>query len=433
MDNVTRKSKVYAYFYGANKVFQQFLCALGVLVFTLTFIGQEATTAKSRNLYDKYNDLKVVSDELQSEYLDLYNDIYYELPYDVRYDVMTQGEKIEANLPEFAAQIEECNTALEAYQEAYAETEEAYEKYQNNSSNGDAYALFSVVGVIMLAVGLIWMLIKSKTSGFKDGEAAYDETLQIKIEEAKEKALEKINIVAEQVEMVDPVILSGIAEYDGDSGAARKNIFLRVFSRFMKFFVDAKGLVVFLIFDVVLFGLGMLLAQTGAAIVPILVFVAYAVLMGLKVHKKYEVNSYVNPKTIEKLEKFNPTFMLRIGSDDAIRVSLPAITVYMFGEDQLYMYYQYLDIVTGNIFSEGVHEYFYKDVVGVTSSQEVKKVFKRQGLFKVRVIAYLREKIAVVTSGCTHRESYITPIGQSLLDTNFVGMRNLIRQKKEEK
>jgi hypothetical protein len=107
----------------------------------------------------------------------------------------------------------------------------------------------------------------------------------------------------------------------------------------------------------------------------------------------------------------------------------------MFGDDQLYMYYQYLDIVTGRVFCEGVHEYFYEDIVGITSSQETKKIFKRYGFMKLflKSIDYLKESITVVSSGCTHKESYIVDMGNSLLDTQFIGMRNLIRQKKAEK
>ena len=155
----------------------------------------------------------------------------------------------------------------------------------------------------------------------------------------------------------------------------------------------------------------------------------------MKNYKKFEMESYVSPHAIERLTRFTPNFISKLGSDDAVRVSLPAITVYMFGDDQLYMYYQYLDIVTGRIFCEGVHEYFYEDIVGITSSQETKKIFKRYGFMKLffKSIDYLKESIMVVSSGCTHKESYIVDIGNSLLDTQFIGMRNLIRQKKAEK
>lgn len=129
-----------------------------------------------------------------------------------------------------------------------------------------------------------------------------------------------------------------------------------------------------------------------------------------------------------------PSLSIRLGTDDNIRVSLPAITVYMFGDEQIYMYYQYFDIVTGKTFCEGIHEYFYEDVVGVVSAQGTKKIFKRTGFLKLFVSAtdYLKESITVVTSGCEHSETYIVPKGSSLLDTSFVGMRNLIRQKKSD-
>ena len=79
----------------------------------------------------------------------------------------------------------------------------------------------------------------------------------------------------------------------------------------------------------------------------------------------------------------------------------------MFGDEQLYVYYQYIDLVTGKIFCEGVHEYFYEDIVGVTSTQETKKIYKRYGFLKLflKDVDYLKESINVITSGCVHSES----------------------------
>ena len=65
---------------------------------------------------------------------------------------------------------------------------------------------------------------------------------------------------------------------------------------------------------------------------------------------------------------------------------------------------------------------------------ESKKMFRRTGFLKlfVKPVNYLKESITVVSSGCQHSEAYIVPVGSSLLDTSFVGMRNLIRQKKAD-
>jgi hypothetical protein len=126
--------------------------------------------------------------------------------------------------------------------------------------------------------------------------------------------------------------------------------------------------------------------------------------------------------------------MTKLGSDDKLRVSLPAVIVYMFGQEQLYVYTYCFDIVTGEVFAEGVEEYFYEDIVGVTSSQKVKKLLVRHGFLKLflRTIRYQKECITIDTKGMHRSQSYLLDMGQSLLDTKFLGMRNLIRQKKNE-
>ena len=71
---------------------------------------------------------------------------------------------------------------------------------------------------------------------------------------------------------------------------------------------------------------------------------------------------------------------------------------------------------------------------GITPSLAV-KIFKRYGFFGLllKSIDYLVEDITVVTKGGTYDEAYITEVGNSLLDVQFMGMRNLIRQKKNDK
>ena len=90
---------------------------------------------------------------------------------------------------------------------------------------------------------------------------------------------------------------------------------------------------------------------------------------------------------------------------------------------------------------EGEKIYGFKGIQKENSQFKCKRtkvkrfIFKRYGFMKVffKSIDYLKESITVVSSGCTHKESYIVDIGNSLLDTQFIGMRNLIRQKKAEK
>ncbi len=429
MNDEIRKSKIYSYFHGAGTVFQQFLIAVGVLFILMGFAAGEATTAKAAKAYEKYNELQTEASELY----DVCNDLYYEYWYDFE---ITRGEMIEVSEgDEYYEEKTACNEALAEYQKAYEKAEEAHEKYEAKSNGESAGSvLFPLAGGIIILAGIIWSIYKKLAFSRKPGEEAYDEEIQVKVEEAKIKALEKLNIVAEQIDRVEPVVLNGIATYDASANKNPIGKLASLFQNFLKLFTYIDVIILGSIVAAIYFGFSMLLAQIGGFIVAVIGAFALVAIVGVKLYKKYEKNSYISPKTIKKLEKMYPSLIFKLGTDDCIRVSLPAITVYMFGDEQIYMYYQYFDIVTGKIFCEGIHEYFYEDIVGVISAQETKKMFKRSGFLKLslKAIDYLKESITVVSSGCQHSESYIVPIGSSLLDTSFVGMRNLIRQKKSD-
>ena len=301
----------------------------------------------------------------------------------------------------------------------------------------DLADVIMVLGVLVAIVGVIWILYK-KFSFNKIGEREYDEELADCSARAKQKGMEKLNIISDQIERVEPVVLNGIGQPEGTNALAPKNAMQMAFGSFFVKLLALDKLLLGIIGTVVYFLITtLLMEEIDPEVMPVVM-----TLIGLgifayilyKFYQKYEVESYVSPRVFKRLDRFVPNYISKLGSDDNIRVSLPSITVYMFGDEQLYVYYQYVDIVTGKIFFEGVNEYFYEDIVGVTSTQEVKKIYKRYGFMKLflKDIDYLKESICVVTSGCTHKESYIVDIGKSLLDTSFTGMRNLIRQKKAE-
>ncbi len=309
------------------------------------------------------------------------------------------------------------------------------ERESSSSSNSFLPVMFSFFSWLFILVGIGWIIYK-KLSFNKEGEHEVDSELKDCIEEAKKKGMEKLNIVSDQIERVEPVVLNGVAHVEvplvaAVSGGLLKNMFnliLKIFLKFNKFILALIGV---MIYSFIMSSA----AESVAGFVILLILTLGGIgFLGYFTYKKYEMEEYVSPKTIESLNRFVPNLVSKLGSDDAVRVSLPAITVYMFGDDQLYMYYQYLDIVTGRVFCEGVHEYFYDDIVGITSAQETKKIYKRCGFLKLflKDIDYLKESITVVSSGCSHKESYIVDIGKSLLDTKFIGMRNLIRQKKAD-
>lgn len=104
--------------------------------------------------------------------------------------------------------------------------------------------------------------------------------------------------------------------------------------------------------------------------------------------------------------------------------------VIIFGENQLYIYFANIDIRTGLIFHEGTHEYFYKDVCGITSEQILKKKFNSK---KKQFQDFVHEQIIIYTAGCQHLANFNTAVNKGALDKQFLAMRNLIRDKKEEK
>jgi len=126
-----------------------------------------------------------------------------------------------------------------------------------------------------------------------------------------------------------------------------------------------------------------------------------------------------------------PTLVARVDKDGRWRFSLIQANIFMFGETQLYIYYAHIDITTGLIFHEGTHEYFYKDVCGITTEQKLESKFNMKKRKWQNVIF---EFIKIYTPGCSHSAIFDTSIrGYSVLDKQLAAMRNLIREKRDEK
>ncbi len=431
MNNDIRRSKIYSYFYGRNTVFQQFLIVVGVLCILMQGVANMAHMVKSEKLWDKYEECNSKSNELESEYSELY--YQYKYDFDMWYEEEVTAEKGDRYYEEKVA----LNEALDAWKKAEAKAEKAYDKF-NSYSDSDPFMVevFMFFGICSILAGAIWFIIKKITFN-KDGEEIVDEELQIKIEEAKVRGLEKLNIIAEQIERVEPVVLNGITYADGDAAEIKsKGGLVAGVQSLLRSVLSLDKLIIGLIGSFIFFIIANALASAGLSMfLEFVLFAAVVGYIGYIIYKKFELDSYVRPKTIKRLKDFTPHLITRLGSDDKLRVSLPSITVYMFGDDQLYVYYQHIDLVTGIVFADGVDEYFYEDIVGIRSSQSIKKTYKRYGFLNlfIKTIDYLKESISIVTSGCKHTESYVVDMGGSLLDTKFVGMRSLIRQKKNEK
>ena len=99
----------------------------------------------------------------------------------------------------------------------------------------------------------------------------------------------------------------------------------------------------------------------------------------------------------------------------------------MFGEKQLYIYYSNVDLCTGLVYSEGSHEYFYSDINAISFLQDKEKVYN----FKTRKFQrILFECVKIYSSGCHYTATLSTDVDKSVVEKEFTGMRNLIRERK---
>ena len=224
-----------------------------------------------------------------------------------------------------------------------------------------------VIGIFLLLGGLVWYLY-NKFSADHEGEAEVDRTKENEIARAQERALTKFNIVEEMVSEVRPVVVSGRG--------------------FEPEYVSAVQ--------------------------------AMAAVKGLKKLFKR------TPRLKGDIEE-DPVFRARIGSDDKYRCSLVSISVFMFGEKQLYIYYSNVDLCTGLVYSEGMHEYFYSDVNAICFLQDKEKIYN----YKTRKFQrILFECVKIYASGCNYTATLSTDVEHSVVDEEFTGMRNLIRERK---
>ena len=133
---------------------------------------------------------------------------------------------------------------------------------------------------------------------------------------------------------------------------------------------------------------------------------------------------------IKKTATGGPIFVQKIGSDGEMRYSLIEFSIFFFGETELYIYFAHLDLTTGSIFHEGTHEYFYKDICGVTTEQVLNKAYNSKNRkYEDRLLEFIN----VYTYGCNHKSAFDSSKSNALLDEQFTAMRHLIRDKKEEK
>jgi hypothetical protein len=227
-----------------------------------------------------------------------------------------------------------------------------------------------VIGVGLFIGGIVWYLV-NKFGADLSGEAEVDAAKQYEIEQATLRAKAKLNVIDEQVQSVEPVIVSGRGfEPDYVSGMTQ--------------------------------GTSKLVAA---------------------------IKNALNIKTPKKKDEYeDPVYLARIGSDGCYRSSLVKVSVFMFGEKQLFVYFSCVDLTTGVVYSEGVHEFFYADINGMSFKQNKEKIFNYK---KKRYMGILFESVELFSSGCSYTATLSTNLDRSMIDKEFAGMRSLIRERKE--
>ncbi len=88
-----------------------------------------------------------------------------------------------------------------------------------------------------------------------------------------------------------------------------------------------------------------------------------------------------------------------------------------------------MDLTTGLVYDEGTHELFYQDINAVSFKQIREKIFN---IKRRKFERHLLEYVSVYTSGCSYTAGISTDMNNSVLESQFTGMRNLIRDKKNE-
>ncbi len=227
------------------------------------------------------------------------------------------------------------------------------------------FTLTLLIGIVLIIVGII---LYFKNRNDFSNEDKVDEITKVEIENAKERALKKFNLLQEQVSLIEPISVAGPANQPN--------------------------------------------SPTAAAI-------AASSNMASKLVKKALASNTDDPIYVE-----------RIGSDYNLRYTLVNITTFLFSETQLYIYYSNVDITTGLIFSEGTYEIFYSDIESIYTSKNVRKIFNQKQKKYEKVVyenmfvytggSYYQAGLPAYKEG-----------EPSKIDNQFSAMRNLIREKKQ--
>lgn len=127
------------------------------------------------------------------------------------------------------------------------------------------------------------------------------------------------------------------------------------------------------------------------------------------------------------LGDYIPSLIVKLGSDGRARYSMVSANIFIFNENQIYVYNACYDICNGEIIEESSAELFYKDIDCVIAGEEHREIIARKKIVK-KNFEYFK---VIVTSGSFVR-AYVDSERVSILDNQVMAARELIRNKKEE-
>ena len=119
----------------------------------------------------------------------------------------------------------------------------------------------------------------------------------------------------------------------------------------------------------------------------------------------------------------NTQFLVRKGKDGLLRSSNYQVTVFFFSGEQVYCY-EYMFSLIAKEQREATDEYFYRDIVSIsTVSEDVKFLLKK--LSQIRTV----EQFKLTTTGGTSISAAIK-VNDSSVERSINGMKQLLRNKK---
>jgi len=240
-----------------------------------------------------------------------------------------------------------------------------------------------IIGVLSILAGIVWGLVVFLSAPIYENQV--DEIINIEKEYLLQRGAEKLSLVEEQTNIVAPLQTVGV----GHTPTPQTQELERYAMRSGGFFRLIGNVFVAMFSSIVI----AILRLLGRAVRP-------------------------------------PMLRLRFGRGNRVRASLIQVNIFMFGESQVYVYFANLDIVTGYIYHEGTHEFFYSDVNSITTDQ---KIEARLNLREFAMQDIVFEFVKVYTPGWHIEASFdpsITGVA-AVLDEQFTAMRNLIREKKD--